>query len=105
MLGHFFSLDIPPDEAGGGAGEEPVALVSGPGDVVHVAVVGEEFEQLPGVDAVVGGEAGRAHVPQRHHAVVGAAKQPGGLRAVEHQTVHSRVFLLHRLPLVEANLG
>ena len=104
LLSDFFGLDIPSNQAGGCAGKQPVGLVTRPGDVVNVAVVREQLEQLAGVDPVIGGQGGGSHVPQAHHAVVRATEQPGGLRAVEHQAVHCGILLLNRLPLVKTNL-
>ena len=65
---------------------------------------GEQLDQLLGVDTIVGGEAGGPHVPQTHHAVVGAAEEPGGLGAVEDETVDRGVLLVQWLPLVKTNL-
>ena len=76
-----------------------------PGDVVDISVVGEQLQQLLRVDPVVSGEGGRPHVPERDHPVIGPTEQPGGLRAVEDQTVDGRVLLLYWLPLVKTNLG
>ena len=45
---HLVGLDVSADEAGSSAGQQPVGLEAGPGDVVHVAVVGEELEQEDG---------------------------------------------------------
>ena len=70
----FLGLYIPSDEPGGRAREEPVALVTRPGNVVNIPVVGEQLQQLLGVDPVVGGQGRCPHVPQRHHAVIGPAK-------------------------------
>jgi hypothetical protein len=69
-----------------------------------ITVIRVELEELLGVCAVVGGEGGGAHVPQRHYAVVGAAEEPGGFAAVEHQTVHRDVLLVDRSPLVVTHL-
>ena len=104
LLRHLLGFNVPAHQSRGGPGQEPVALVAGPGDVVDVAVVWEQLEQLLGVDPVVSGEGRSSDVPERDHSVIGATEQPAGLGAVEHETVDGSVLLLHGLPLVETDL-
>ena len=58
----FVVLDVPSDEARRRAGQEP-PVGAGPGDVVHVAVVGEQLQQLLGADPVVRRQGWLTNVP------------------------------------------
>ena len=72
--------------------------------ICFVTVVWEQFEQLLGVDSVVGWQGRSTDVVEAHVAVVRAAEQPGRLRGVEDEAVNRNVLLVHRLPLVETHL-